>query len=130
MPPSKENVEQEQPFLDNSHVETSVDTSAAASPIESRSYSSARLHGSFLLPSSSDLTASLPDLRPQDERTPLLSSRRSRIRIAEGTIPKPRLSRHQSTTGMRPVSSRCPVLLSGVMLTLSQTREFTKHTTP
>ena len=114
MPASKENVEQEEPFLDNLDVETSVDTSAAASPIEVRSYSGARLDGSFLLPSSSDLTASIPDLRPQDERTPLLPSRRSRVRIAEGTAPKPRLSRHQSTTGMRHVSPRCNALLSGI----------------
>jgi hypothetical protein len=99
MPSSRRDADQEQPLLDSSENGNSVETSVTPSPTESRGYSNVRLGPSFLLPSSSDLMAGLGDSHPQDERTPLLPSRRSRVKIVDEAVPKPRLSRHQSTTG-------------------------------
>src|ERR1700722_4872570 len=92
--------DQEQPLLAASTVGDSMETSTTPLPTTSKSYSNTRNYTSFLLPSSSDLTSHLAEQLPQDERSPLLTSRHSRIRIAEATTPKPRLSRHQSNSGM------------------------------
>lgn len=100
MPAAQQDAEQEQqPLLSSSGILSSVETSTTASPTTSRSYSNVRQQMSFLLPSSSDLTSRIVEETFQDERSPLLTSRRSRIRIAEGSTSKPRLSRHHSNSG-------------------------------
>jgi hypothetical protein len=103
MPDSKHDAE-EQPLLDSSSLGNSVETSTTTSPTTSRSFSNIRQHRTFLLPSSSDLTTRFAEGLLLDERAPLLGSRHSRVKITDGTTPKPRLSRHQSASGISPIS--------------------------
>lgn len=82
--------------------------SAPPSPTNSRRISNVRKYNSHLLPNSSDLTARIVSAKDEgvpDERSPLLTHRRSRTRIQEGgETPMRRLSRHHSATGPHPQS--------------------------
>lgn len=80
--------------------------SGPPSPTSSRRFSNTRRYRGFLLPSASDLET-IQDDRRDDEHTPLLKSKSSSglaasgyKRASDGTLtPKPRLSRHASSSG-------------------------------
>lgn len=110
--------------------------SGPPSPTSSRRFSNTRKYRGFLLPSASDLET-IQDDRRDDEDTPLLKSKSSSglaasgyKRASDGTLtPKPRLSRHASSSGTT-LTLRGRRMLSSLTWVITKTSQAAYDTTP